>query len=169
MPWLVTLFICVFALTSLSYAARNDRDRAAQNFQKRMDTLNRGEHGRNNYHSEQNEQEDNNFANQEQYQDSNDNTEADEGNTQEGHNGNENQSGYHNQPHIVFDEEVRELKQDMASVMLRLDRLERKLKAQEKKAIEQTHKTTHNKKKSHKKKKLAKPVAKKAKAQKPKG
>lgn len=176
MPQLIILLACVFALTSIGYARTNDRDRAARSFQNQMDNLQRSvnDDSQDNYSSDQNDQDDGNFANEDQsnQQNSSDNNGSNDGDSQSDHNdnGDNGQSNDHDGHASLegdqggaLEKEVSELKQDMASTMLRLDRLERKLKAIDKKKIYHKQKITHHKQASHKKKKASKPGAKKAK------
>lgn len=176
MPQLLMLLACVFALTSISYARPAERDRAARVFQAHMDNLqqNVNDDFQDNDNSGQNDQNDNdNFAqDQGNQQDSNNNNEFNDENAQGGEyndDGNNDQSGdvdHHTlleNSHAPLEKEVSELKQDMASIVLRLDRLERKLKIHEENSTLHNKKVTHHKQKQHKKKKVTKAATTKAK------
>lgn len=171
MPQLLLFWVCIFALTSTSYA-RNDRDRAAQSFQNQMDNLDRGgnDNSQDDYNLDQNGQNGGNFGNDDQdNQQGLNNNDFDGGNGQSDYNDSNNQSGYQDQhtslegPHVALEQELKALKEDMGSVMLRLDRLERKLKANDQKNADHRQKATQNKKTLHKKKMAAKPATKKTK------
>lgn len=154
------VYICAFA--SASSAARFERDKAARTFERKMDRLDRRE-----ISQDQEAVEGSDLVSDEQSQDGGDeagNSYREEGGETPQTDSNDQQA---NQFSIVLDAEVKELRQDMASVMLRLERMERKLKAQEEKLNQQKKKKTAvDKKTTHKKKKVAKPTSKKAKSRK---
>lgn len=150
---IILLLTSAVFLTSTGYAMQ-PRDQAARSFQHRLDTLQS-----NNENSENQGQDNNN--NQNSDDNNGDNNQGDQQENDENNNS-QDQNNNNQSNDITPEQKLEDLTEDMKSVMLHLDRLDRKIAAIEKVATHKEKAATHKEKATAKKHKNAAHKQKKA-------